>query len=145
MVSLPAECPFCRRIQAVSPVETWKSADKMAYVSRYWCACGKKFNFYVGHDKTWTAPKPRSHTRSAGACKDMCSEFNVKKPVHIGRYEAGQSYCRICEVWVDYGTLHEKDGSPATEKSTGWFCNCCNNRVGRRPKSRRSKEALASR
>ena len=74
----------------------------------------------------------------------MCGDFQVKKPTGMGRYESGQARCQICNVWMDYRDCHLKDSSPATEGSVGWFCNCCNYRVRRRPRNKIYKEKLDS-
>ncbi len=78
-------------------------------------------------------------------CKGICKKFRVKKPADAGRYESGQALCQICEMWMDHRGMHTNDGNPATEKSIGWFCNCCNFRVRKRPRSKKGKEALRAR
>lgn len=72
-------------------------------------------------------------------CKGICQRFTVTKPYGIGRYNAGQGHCQVCEVWVDYRGCHTKEGSPATSDSIGWFCNCCNFRIRRNPRSAQYK------
>ena len=48
--------------------------------------------------------------------------------------------CQTCDVWLDYHGCHLKDQSPATpDRNIGWFCNCCNYRVRRRPRNKKYK------
>lgn len=75
-------------------------------------------------------------------CKGICKKFQVKKPIGTGRYDAGQARCQICEMWLSYQGCHFKDGSPATEDSLGWYCNCCNYRVRTMPRNKIYKEKL---
>ena len=77
---------------------------------------------------------------SSKICSGICKKFRVKKPVDGGRYAAGQGLCNICNVWINYHGAHLKNGSPATEDSHGWVCNCCNYRVRRHPRNRVCKE-----
>ncbi len=134
------ECPFCGRMQTGRPIKRWKYDDRE--VSRYVCMCGQKFNFYEDHGKTWTVPKPKAKPVQTRSCKGMCKKFRVKKPANMGRYEAGQAHCQICDVWLDHKGAHVKDDMPATEKVTGWFCNCCSRKVRRKPRSKKAKEML---
>ncbi len=60
----------------------------------------------------------------------------------MGRYESGQAHCQICDIWIDHKGAHVKGDLPATEELTGWFCNCCNYRVRRKPRNKKYKEAL---
>ncbi len=75
-------------------------------------------------------------------CKGICKKFEVKKPTGMGRYESGQGRCQTCEIWIDHRGVYTKGNLPATEKSTGWFCNCCNYRVRRKPRNRKYKEVF---
>lgn len=77
-----------------------------------------------------------------GTCCRNCEKFKVKKPSGMGRYEAGQANCRICDVWIDYRGAHLKDGTKAIKYSTGWYCNCCNYRVRQHPRNKIYKEKL---
>ncbi len=141
----PQSVPFvvgCR--QAGRPIKRWKYSGEAVDVSHYWCICGKKFNFYDGSGKTWTVPKSKLKPKSTGMCKGICKKFRVKKPADTGRYEAGQALCQICEIWIDRRGAHIRDGLPATEKSTRWFCNCCNNRVKKNPTNAKYMKRLRS-
>ncbi len=126
------------------PIKRWKYSDKSVDVSRYGCTCGKKFNFYEGYGKTWTNPRPKIELKSTGMCKGACKKFKVKKPTKVGRYESGQAHCQICDMWVDYKCAHIKGDLPAAEKSIKWFCNCCNNKVKKDPKSVKAREGYES-
>ncbi len=129
-------------MQTGRPIKRWKYSDKAVDVRRYECTCSKKFNFYEGYGKTWTNPKPKLETESMGLCKGICKKFKVKKPTKVGRYESGQVHCHICDIWMDHKGAHVKGDLPATEELTGWFCNCCNYRVRRKPRKKKYKEAL---
>ncbi len=80
--------------------------------------------------------------KSKRICKGACKKFRVKKPPQGGRYNAGQGHCQMCDVWIDYRGARLKDGSPATEESIGWYCNCCNYRVRRNPRNIEYKARL---
>lgn len=75
-------------------------------------------------------------------CKGICKKFRAKKVSFKGRYDAGQAHCQICDIWIDYKGCHVRDGSPAKEKTMGWFCNCCNYRVRQNPRNKKYKERL---
>ncbi len=139
---MSVKCPFCGKVQTGRPIKRWKYGDPAVDASRYRCTCGKNFDLYDGHGSTWTVPKPNPKTRSTGMCKGICKKFEVKKPTGIGRYESGQGRCQTCEIWIDHRGVYTRGNLPATEKSTGWFCNCCNYRVRRKPRNRKYKEAL---
>ena len=68
-------------------------------------------------------------------CNGTCKRFRVRKPTGQGRYSAGQARCQQCDIWIDHHGAHTKDGSAAAVNSEGWFCNCCNYRVRRSPRS----------
>ena len=51
-------------------------------------------------------------------------------------FEAGQGRCETCGVWIDCRGAHTGDCLPATDDSRVWFCNCCNRRVRRRPRTK---------
>ena len=79
-------------------------------------------------------------------CSGMCKKHTVKKPSNQGRYESGQCRCQTCDVWLDYHGCHLKDQSPAIpDRNVGWFCNCCNYRVRRRPRNKKYKDLLRRR
>ncbi len=137
---MPAACPFCGRIQTGGPAKSGRYGKAAA--SRYRCACGKNFDFYDGTGRTQASPKP--WPAPAGQCKGTCKKFRVKKPANAGRYESGQVLCLICDVWMDHRGAHIKGGLPATEKSFGWFCNCCNNRVRRNSRNPKYKRMTKS-
>ena len=75
-------------------------------------------------------------------CKGICEQFKVTRPPNGKRYDSGQARCQICDEWIDYRGIHQKDQSPATEDSVGGYCNCCNYRVRRKPRNRIYKEKL---
>ena len=78
-------------------------------------------------------------------CDGTCKRFRVKKPVGGGRYSAGQARCQQCDVWIDHRGAHTKDGSAAAAvNSEGWFCNCCNYRVRRKPRNTEYKAKAKS-
>ena len=68
-------------------------------------------------------------------CSGNCKKFKVSKPHGVGGCRAGQGRCQICDIWLDYRGAHTKDGKPATASSVGWYCNCCNYRIRRNPRS----------
>ena len=45
-------------------------------------------------------------------------------------------------MWIDYKGVHTRSGAPATINSDGWFCNCCNYKVRRKPRSMKYKTKL---
>ena len=53
-------CPYCGKEVKSKPISEWHYNPKTVEVGRYLCKCGKKFNFYVGKNKTWTVPKQKS-------------------------------------------------------------------------------------
>ena len=68
-----------------------------------------------------------------GTCKRICLEYAAKKPTNMGRYDAGQKRCQICEIFItDKGTRDEQ----------GLWCKCCNYRVRGKPRNRIYKEKL---
>ncbi|MDC3254481.1 hypothetical protein OAU20_02700 [Nitrosopumilus sp.] len=68
-----------------------------------------------------------------GTCKRICLEYTAKKPSNMGRYDAGQKRCQICEIFItDEGTVDEQ----------GLWCKCCNYRVRGKPRNRIYKEKL---
>ncbi|CAI9832099.1 MAG: hypothetical protein MPI95_00940 [Nitrosopumilus sp.] len=83
--------------------------------------------------------------RPKRTCKGECKEFRVRRPVDGRRYWAGQARCQICEIWLDYRGCHLRDGVDAVPGSEGWFCNCCNYRVRRRPRNVAYKSMLRPR
>lgn len=68
-------------------------------------------------------------------CKGICKKYKVKKPTGRGRYSSGQARCQICEIWIDHHGCHIKDGSVAKDDNEGWYCNCCNYRVRKKPRN----------
>lgn len=78
-------------------------------------------------------------------CKGRCKKFRAKKPPSGGRYNAGQSRCQICDIWIDHRGARLKDGSPATADSVGWWCKCCNYRTRQKPRNRLYKEKFKAR
>ena len=76
-------------------------------------------------------------------CLEICKQYKVKRRASgIGRYEAGQARCQMCDIWIDHNGCVLKDGSAATEDSVGWICKCCNYRVRRKPRNLVYKEKL---
>lgn len=75
-------------------------------------------------------------------CSGACKKYQVTKPAGGGRYEADQARCQMCDIWIDYRGVHTKDNLPATKDSLGWFCNCCNYKVRRKPRNKKYKEKL---
>ena len=68
-----------------------------------------------------------------GTCKRICLQYVAKKPTNLGRYDAGQKRCQICEIFItDKGTRNEE----------GLWCKCCNYRVRGKPRNRIYKEKL---
>ena len=82
--------------------------------------------------------------KSNRICKEICKKFRVTKPTGQGRYDAGHGRCQTCDVWIDYHGAHAQNGEAATADSKGWFCNCCNFRIRRNPRSKKYKEKLRS-
>ena len=79
----------------------------------------------------------------SSTCSDLCSAYQVTRPSSGNRYGNGQARCQICEIWIDYRGCHLGDGSPATDvPHIGWFCNCCNFKVRRKPRNKVYKEKL---
>ena len=68
-------------------------------------------------------------------CNGKCRKFRVQKPYGVGRYTAGQGRCQTCDIWVDHRGAHTKNGDPITDSYDGWFCNCCNYRIRRKPRN----------
>jgi len=64
-------------------------------------------------------------------CNGICCRHQVLKPLGVGRYESGQSFCSLCDVFMEY---------------PGLFCPCCNYRLRRNPRNgaarKRYKETL---
>ena len=75
-------------------------------------------------------------------CAGKCKQYRAKKPVKGGRYEAGHGRCQTCDIWIDYRGGHMRNGLPAVEDSIGWYCNCCNFRIRRNPRSAEYKQRL---
>jgi hypothetical protein len=75
-------------------------------------------------------------------CKEICKQFKAKRPPNGKRYDSGQGRCQTCDIWIDYHGAHLKDNLPATEDSIGWYCNCCNYRIRRKPRNKVYKEKL---
>ena len=75
-------------------------------------------------------------------CAGKCKQYRAKKPVKGGRYEAGHGRCQTCDIWIDYRGGHMRNGLPAAEDSIGWYCNCCNFRIRRNPRSAEYKQRL---
>lgn len=75
-------------------------------------------------------------------CDETCKGFHRKKPTGVGRYESGQCLCMTCNTWMDHEGCHLADGSPATVGDSGWYCNCCNYRVRRKPRNIEYKAKL---
>ena len=82
--------------------------------------------------------------KSNRICKEICKKFRVTKPTGQGRYDAGHGRCQTCDIWIDYHGAHARNGEAATANSKGWFCNCCNFRIRRNPRSKKYKEKLRS-
>ncbi len=75
-------------------------------------------------------------------CRGTCKKFRVTKPRGMGRYEAGQGHCQMCNMWIDHRGAHTKLGTVISMDSDGWFCNCCNYRVRRKPRNIKYKMKL---
>ena len=90
--------------------------------------------------KTLDATKTKKLSET---CKGICKKFKVKRPSNGKRYDSGQGRCQICEQWIDYHGAHLKNKVPATENSIGWYCNCCNYRIRKKPRNKVYKEKLA--
>lgn len=75
-------------------------------------------------------------------CKGLCKKYRVKKLVGVGRYGSGQCRCQICDIWMDYRGCHLESGVPASVNNYGWICNCCNFKVRKNPRNKKSKEKL---
>lgn len=60
-------------------------------------------------------------------CKNECVKYKAAKPLGMGRYEAGQRRCQICEIYMWW------DGN---------FCPCCGYRVRGKPRARKYKKIL---
>ena len=71
-----------------------------------------------------------------GTCKRICLQYAAKKPTNLGRYDAGQKRCQICEIFItDKGTRDEQ----------GLWCKCCNYRVRGKPRNLKYKAKLRAR
>ena len=77
-------------------------------------------------------------------CSGTCKKFRVLKPHGESRYGSGQCHCQICDTWMDHNGCHLQDGSIATTDSDGWYCNCCNYKVRRKPRNIEYKEKIRS-
>lgn len=64
------------------------------------------------------------------------------KPLGASRYGSGQCLCIICNTWMNHEGCHLSDGTPATESSDGWHCNCCNFKVRKKPRKTEYKAKL---
>jgi len=83
-----------------------------------------------------------NNSTKGGICKGMCKQFKATRPSDGKRYDSGQARCQICEQWIDYRGAHLKNNIPATVDSVGWYCNCCNYRVRKKPRNKFYKEKL---
>ena len=75
-------------------------------------------------------------------CSGACKKFQVIKQHGRSRYSSGQCRCQTCDIWMDHCGCHLQNGAPATLEDSGWFCNCCNYRVRRNPRSIENKTRL---
>ena len=60
-------------------------------------------------------------------CNGICDRYKAKKPIGMGRYQAGQVRCQICEIFM---------------YSKGLKCPCCGYKVRSKPRKLEYKEAL---
>ena len=56
------------------------------------------------------------------SCKGVCRRSRVVTPITRPRYECGQKFCSICEVFFETESLR---------------CPCCKTKLRTRPRSRR--------
>ena len=77
----------------------------------------------------------------------MCKKHTVKKTIQIKEdTNLANVDAKHLNVWLDYHGCHLKDQSPAIpDRNVGWFCNCCNYRVRRRPRNKKYKDLLRRR
>ena len=78
-------------------------------------------------------------------CKGECRRYSAKRPRTGSRYQAGQVRCQICDIWIDSRGAHTKDGEPAMQADTAWYCNCCQYRLRRVPRNSIYKPKKAGR
>lgn len=86
-------------------------------------------------ENSFQESKKNVNNENKRTCKGICKKFRVKKPLSGSRYGSGQGRCQICDIWIDYQGAHNNNGTPATENSVGWFCNCCNYRIRQKPRN----------
>jgi predicted amidophosphoribosyltransferase len=60
-------------------------------------------------------------------CKGVCPKYKATKPTGMGRYEAGQRRCQVCEQWMTW---------------EGLWCPCCGYRLRTKPRNKKYKERL---
>lgn len=74
-------CPKCGSPTAGSPKQEWNFSRY--HVSRFECACGDKFNFYLGDkNESFTIPRPTTQ-------KTFCVHCKIQNPTEA-------VYCRNC-------------------------------------------------
>ena len=61
-------------------------------------------------------------------CKGICPRYKAHKPTGMGRYEAGQRRCQICEIYINW--------------VTDLYCPCCGYRLRTKPRNIKYKERL---
>lgn len=57
-------------------------------------------------------------------CKGICPRYKAKKPFGMGRYEAGQRRCQVCEIFINWD---------------GLWCPCCEYRLRNGPRGTKQK------
>lgn len=60
-------------------------------------------------------------------CKGICERYRAKKPANMGRYQAGQKRCQICEIFINFN---------------GLYCPCCGYRLRCKPRNLKYKNKL---
>src|SRR6185312_13389486 len=76
-------------------------------------------------------------SKNPGPCKGICVQYRAQKPVTGGRYEAGQSRCQICEIFISEEGLAPGKNDPMGEPV---YCKCCGYRVRTLPRNKVYKE-----
>ena len=61
------------------------------------------------------------------ACRGICINYKIKKPIGVSRYALGHKLCTMCETWLSW---------------KGLSCPCCHLKLRHKPRKARGKELL---